>query len=66
MFTTKWTVTTPDPCNVKEHCQLFIRKKNIKSVKQPNMITQQPKTFEKANTVYIKSVIIEHPETSHK
>ena len=30
------------------------------------MITQQPKTFEKANTAYIKSVIIEHPETSHK
>ena len=66
MFTTKWTVTTPDPCNVKEHYQLFIRKKNIKSVKQPKKITQQPKTFEKANLVYIKLVIIEHPKTSDK
>ena len=30
------------------------------------MITQDPKTFEKPNIFYIKSVVIEHPITSHK
>ena len=49
----------PDPQNVKEHYQSFIRKKNTKSVKQP-------KTFENLNIVDIKSVITEHPKTSHK
>ena len=40
----------------------FIRKKNTKSVKQSEIITYQPKTFD---TVDIKSVITEHPKTSH-
>ena len=30
------------------------------------MITQEPKTYEKPNIFYIKSVVIEHPITSHK
>ena len=30
------------------------------------MITQQPKKFENPNGVDIKSVITEHPKTSHK
>ena len=55
-----------DPCNTKEHYQLFIRKKNRKSVKQWEIITYQPKIFENPNIVDIKSVITEHPKTSHK
>ena len=49
----------PDPLNAKEHYQSRIRKKNTKSVE----ITE---TFENPNIVDIKSVITEHPETSHK
>ena len=56
----------PDPRNAKEHYQSFIRKKNRKSVKQSEIITYQPKTFENPNTVNIKSVIIEHPKSSYK
>ena len=43
--------------NVKEHYQLFLRKKNRKLVKQPEIITYQPKTFENPNIVDIRSVI---------
>ena len=49
----------PDPLNAKEHYQSTIRKKNSKSVE----ITE---TFKNPNIVDIKSVITEHPETSHK
>ena len=56
----------PDPRNAKEHYQLFIRKKNIKSLKQSKIISYQPNTFENQDIVDIKSVIIEHPKTSHK
>ena len=66
MLATKLTGKIPDPCNAKEHYQLFIRTKNTKPVKQSKIITQQPKTFENPNIVDIKSVIIEHPKTSHK
>ena len=45
------------PCNLKEHCQSFRRKKNTKSLTQSKIITYQPKTFENPNTVYIKSII---------
>ena len=40
--------------------------KNTKSVKQLKIITQQPKTCENPNIVDIKSVITEHPKTSHQ
>ena len=56
----------PDPRNAKEHYQLFIRKKNIKSLKQSKIISYQPNTFENQDIVDTKSVIIEHPKTSHK
>ena len=52
----------PHPCNAKEHCQSFIRKKNTKS----EILTYQPKTFKNPDVVDIKSVITEHPKTSHK
>ena len=56
----------PDPCNIKEHYQLFIRKKNTKSVKQSQIITYQPKTFENPKIVNIKAVITKHPQNLHK
>ena len=56
----------PHPCNAKEHYQSFLRKKNSIPIKKSEVITYQPKTFENLNIVDIKSVIIEHPKTSHK
>ena len=66
MLAKKLIENIPDPCNAKEHYQSFIIKKNRKSVKQSEIITYQPKTFENQNIVDIKSVITEHPKTSHK
>ena len=67
MLVNKLIEKIPDPCNAKEHYQSFIRKKNKKKiVKQSELITYQPKTFENAITVYIKSVITKHPKISHK
>ena len=51
----------PDP-----HYQSFIRKKNTKPVKQSEIISYQPKTFEKPNIVDIRSIITEHPKTLNK
>ena len=45
---------------------LFEEKKNTKLVKWWKIIAQQPKAFENANIVNIKSVTIEHPKTSCK
>ena len=53
----------PDPRHAKEHYESFLRRKNRKSVKQAEIITYQPKTFD---IVDIKSVIIEHPKSLHK
>ena len=55
-----------DPHNAKEHYQSFKRKKNIKSVKISKIIIRQSKIFENSNIVDTRSVIIEHPKTSHK
>ena len=65
-FATKSIEKIPDRRNDKEHYQSFIRMKNTKSVKQLKIITQQPKTCENPNIVDIKSVITEHPKTSHQ
>ena len=62
----KLIVKIPDPRSAKKHYQSFLRKKNRKLVKHSEIITYQPKTFENPNTVDIKSVITEHPKTSHK
>ena len=53
----------PDTSNVKEHYESFLSNKNRKLVKQSEIIIYQAKTFD---TVYIKSVITEHPKTSYK
>ena len=52
-----------DPRNAKEHYQSFIIKKKRKSVKQSQIITYKPTTFD---IVDIKSVITEHSKTSNK
>ena len=52
--------------NAKEHYQSFIRKKNTQSVKQSEIITCPPKTFENSNIVGIKSIIPEHPKIAPK
>ena len=54
-----------DPLNAKEHYQSFITKKNRKSVKQPEIITYQPKILKNPNTVDIKWSITEHPKISN-
>ena len=56
----------PDPRNTKEHYQSFLRKTNRKSVKQSEIISYQLETFENPSIVDIKSVITEHPKTSHR
>ena len=66
LITNKWIQELSDPCNVIEHYESFIRKKTRKSVKQSEIITYQPKTFENPNIDDIKSFITEHPETWHK
>ena len=43
-----------------------LRKKNRKSVKQPEIITYQSNNFKNLNIADIKSVITEHAKTSHK
>ena len=53
-------------CNAKEHYESFLRKKTRKSVTQSEITTYQMKIFEKPSTVDIRSVITEHPKTSHK
>ena len=53
-----------DPCNGKEHYQLFLWKKNRKSLKQSKIITYQPRSFENPKIVDIESFITEHPKTS--
>ena len=57
---------TSDPPNAKEQYQSFIRKKNTNSVKQSEIITDQPKSFESLEIVDIKSAITEQSKTSHK
>ena len=66
MLANKIIETIPDPGNVKEHYQSFIRKKNTKQVKQSKISACQPKTFENPNIVDITSIITEPSKTSHK
>ena len=56
----------PDPRDAKEHYKSFIIKENRKSVKQSEITTYQPRIFQNSNIVDIKSIITEHPKTSHK
>ena len=47
----------PNLYDAKEHYQSFRRKKNKKSIKQSKIITNQPKTFENPNIVYINQLL---------
>ena len=51
--------------NTKLKNTIVIYKKK-KSVKQSKIIAYQPKSFENPKNVDIKSIITEHPKTSHK
>ena len=53
----------PDPINAKEHYESFIIKKTRKPVKQSEIVTYRPKTFD---IVDVKSIITEHRKTSYK
>ena len=66
LLSNKFIKNIPDPHNFKEHYQSFIIQKNRKSVKHSEIITCKPKTFQNLNIVDIKSIITEHPQTSHK
>ena len=66
MFAKRLIEKIPDPGNAKDYYQLFISMKNTKSVKQLEITTYQPKTFENPNIVDMKSVIVENPKTSHE
>ena len=63
LLTNKLMENILDPQNAKEHYQSFIIKENRKLVKQSQIITYHPTTFD---IVDIKSVITEHSKTSHK
>ena len=54
-----------DPCNAKEHYQLFIFNKKRKSVKELEIFTYQTKIFQNPENAAIKSVITEHRNTRH-
>ena len=48
-------------------CEIYKREKHkIMKKKKGEIITYQPKTFEKSSNDDIKSVITEHPKTSYK
>ena len=51
---------------LKKHFKSFIIKKNRKFVKQSEIITYQPRTFQNPESAAIQSVITQHPEASHK
>ena len=65
MFTTKLIEKIPDLTNAKEYCNSYLKRKNTKLVTWSKILTQLPKILENPNTVDTKSVIIEHPKTSH-
>lgn len=50
---TNWSKKIPDPRIAKEHYQLFI-KKDTKWVKELEIITHRPKSFEKPSIVDIE------------
>ena len=47
--------------NTKEYYQAFVKNKNKKLVSRSKIITQQPKTIENPNIIYIKLVFLEYP-----
>ena len=62
MLANKLIKNIPDSRYAKEQYQSFIIKKNKKSVKQSEIITDRQKTFD---ILDIKSIITEHPKNLH-
>ena len=65
LFVTKLIEKTADASNAKEYYKSYLKRKKIKLVKRSKIISQQWKTIENPNNVDIRSVIREHPQTSH-
>ena len=66
LLTNKLIKNIPVSHNGKEHYKSFIIKEKRKFVKKSEMITYQQRIFQNPNIFYIKSIITEHPKTSHK
>ena len=66
LLATKLIKKIADPSNAIEYYNSYLKRKNTKLIKRPKIITQQRKGIENPNIADIKSVIIEHPKTSHK
>ena len=61
LLATKLIEKIPDASNTKEYYQAFVKNKNKKLVSRSKIITQQPKTIENPNIIYIKLVFLEYP-----
>ena len=57
LLANKFIEKIPNPGNGRELYQSFIRKKNTKSLKQAETITDQPKVFENSNSVDTESAL---------
>ena len=66
LFATKLTNKILDPSNTNESCQLYLEKNHKFYKNSQKIVAQEPETFGNPNIAAIKSVIIEHLETSHK
>ena len=51
LLVTKLVEKVLDSSDAKEYYKLFLKNKNKKLVKQPKIITQQPKTTENSNII---------------
>ena len=66
LLSNKFIENIPDPRHIKEHYQSLIVKINRKSVKQLEILTYQPRTFQNPEIVDKKSAIREYRKTSYK
>ena len=66
LLATKLIEKIADPGNAKDYYNSYLKTKNTKLVKRSKIFIQQLKAIENRNIIGIKSVIIEHPKTSHK
>ena len=55
-----------DPSYAKEYCNSYLKRKNTKLVKRSKIITHKLKSIESPSIADMKSVTLEHPETSNK
>ena len=65
MIANKLKENIPDPCNAKEHYKSFTIKENRKYVKQAEIITYQPRTFQNPELVDIKYQLLQNIQKPH-